>query len=252
MERGGARPSVRAGFTLIELLVVIAIIAILAAMLLPALAKAREKARSISCLSNLKQWGLATEMYCGDNREKYPLSVYLLPSSMTVGSFYHSLIAYANDANVCLCPSETDRIRMSEIGSAITVPMAPGISAVGFVGNFAVFEDGPNNALTGANHAGVGQGELPRPSDTYLMGDGEIEGAPNVFDSPVVAGHNNGFNAVHADGHAAWHNCMPEPDPYWDLGGNMKYSWRISGAPYHPRHQLWGVVKADGSVGSLR
>src|SRR6266480_7474120 len=83
------------GFTLIELLVVIAIIAILAAILFPVFAQAREKARQASCLSNNKQYATATLMYLQDYDETYPMNAYL--NGTCVATFYWAVAPYVKN-----------------------------------------------------------------------------------------------------------------------------------------------------------
>jgi len=107
-----AESDTRRAFTLIELLVVIAIIAILAAMILPVLARARQTAQRISCLNNVKQLGYAAQLYLTDNNSIYPPRS---SQSRWPNKFYDD---YARKLQMLLCPSETTNAPLSYGGGS--------------------------------------------------------------------------------------------------------------------------------------
>jgi len=132
------------GFTLIELLVVIAIIAILAAILFPVFAQAREKARSASCLSNQKQIALAFSMYSQDYDETYPVAVntLILDPSSGIGTRWEDAVR--------------PYIKGGNVGGILTCRSA----------SFGAYAYSMNYALSGK-----GQASTNRPADTILTAD---------------------------------------------------------------------------------
>jgi prepilin-type N-terminal cleavage/methylation domain-containing protein len=125
------RPSRRA-FTLIELLVVIAIIAILASMLLPALSKAKDKAKAINCVSNLHQWGIVWNYYCGDNRDSFPSGSNPdgTPDGNARSAWFNAL---------SLTPQQRQQITTCPIATGTNYNVTTTAGAGGFGGTFLAF-----------------------------------------------------------------------------------------------------------------
>jgi len=205
-------PSRRAGhaFTLIELLVVIAIIAILAAMLLPALSSAKSKAQTVSCLNNLKQWGLATQMFALENND-------LLPKDGTPNGTSVNEGWYIDIPSVLGQPTyqemEWRTNANADIGRSIWIcPSNPRRSNGNNLFHYCL------NEHVNANGSGnqVKLSTILKPSDTvWLFDNGKLAGVAqqNNVHSNL---HSAGANFTFLDGHSA----RFKNKEYWNFSNN--------------------------------
>ena len=184
----GRRPG---AFTLIELLVVIAIIGILAAMLLPVLAKAKLTAQRIACLDNLKQLGTAAELYVDDNQNCYP------PRSNAdrwPDKFYDS---YAHKVQILICPSETTNAPYS-VGMSSSNNVADASPRSYLINGWNDYFNGILDASdwsdyqNGAYPGGMKQSVIRDPVNTILIGEKGSQAGDFYADLLPAGGYGGG------------------------------------------------------------
>lgn len=218
----------RRGFTLIELLVVIAIIAILAAILFPVFAKAREKARQTACLSNMKQVGMGLMMYVSDYDETMPMVTACgLPTALTGGGQPQGKIhPYVKNTKVWECPSA--RQVMTLVYDAGTNTACNSVGGWHFPPEFAgtKMSIGVNDRIiqnTACDYSGrpIALATINAPASLVAMAEAPTLATCGCMraiwpdaccayrDNPASrtennARHNGGNNLCFADGHAKW------------------------------------------------
>lgn len=169
----------RAAFTLIELLVVIAIIAILAAILFPVFAQAKEAAKKTAAISNLKQNATAVLLYNTDYDGYFGQSAYSLNTAngivmpgAQVFAIFDALQPYAKNKDILLAPGDENAIRWSSVLAAIGMTPAGTITRASFAFNFALFEDPAVAPTLMSLDPVVNEGSL-----------NDVAGTPMFFDS---------------------------------------------------------------------
>ena len=184
----------RESFTLIELLIVVAIIAILAGMLLPALNKAREKSRAISCCGNLKEIGRCIEYYLDDNKDRYPYFYGVASGGPAWSRLLQGKIRNTKVSDVPLpfwyCPSDTDP-RLKNITSIDNSYIRNG--SYGYNSNFY------------PGRFKFDRGRVVSPSQKIVFLDAEFGKADRTYVSRTHQGvtHSFGTNCCFVDGHVA-------------------------------------------------